>query len=257
MPTLEWKAISRRAQENSAGHLGEPVEARLVLLASRQGVYLEAEEGARINVADVDTEIVVTQERIRRLVPGNFLVLRTSGDGDYVEIYANQLLGIRAAHVRGIQDAIREKLHEQVEHLGPAVAAEMLRSHGSQRANEPNVRRWSEPGHIMTRDFADFAAICELIGETNAKDYFAAMKEIRSAHIRAGQEVRKLLMEELRVADLTQLLREGWDDYDVEAIEGEGTLRVARITGVAPDVAPVLRSQLRKLFPIGDDQWLG
>ncbi len=257
VPVLEWGAISRKAREHTGENWGEPVEAQLFLLASRQGVYLEADEGARINVADVDAEIVVTQERIRRLTPGNFLVVRTSGDGDYVELYADQLLGVRAEHLRGIQNTIREKLHDHVEHLGLGATAEILRKHGSPRANEGNVRRWSEPGHIVTKDFADFAAICQLIGEPNAEGYFTAMKEIRSAHISAGQEVRKLLVQELRAADLRQLLREGWDDYDIEAVEGEGALRVARITGVAPESVLVPRGRLRKLFSIGDDLWLG
>ena len=59
------------------------------------------------------------------------------------------------------------------------------------------------------------------------------MSTIFAAHLQAGNEVRKLLVEEIRKADSAALLQRGWSDYDVESIEGEGALRVARIAGRA------------------------
>ena len=76
------------------------------------------------------------------------------------------------------------------------------------------------------------------------------MSVIFAAHLQAGNEVRKLLVEEIRKADSAALLRRGWSDYDVESIDGEGALRVARIAGALADTVDVPRSRLRKPFKI-------
>ena len=45
---------------------------------------------------------------------------------------------------------------------------------------------------------------------------------IDQAHRRAGQRVRALLNREIQKGDTRDLERRGWQDYDVEEIEGEG-----------------------------------
>jgi hypothetical protein len=256
-PKFEWGAISRTARASAAEQWGEPVEAKLVLLASKQGVYLAAGDDSRTPVADVDEEITVSQEKIRRLTPGRFLVLRTAGDGDYVELYADQLLGLRAQGFRDVQERIRTRLGEHAQEHGLTRTAQRLRDYGSPIASEANVRNWIDPGHIVTRDIADFRAVCKLIGEDDPDALYAQMRELFGTHIRAGLEVRRLLVQELRRADIGALLRDGWGEYDVAEIEGEGSLLVTRITGIAPEIAQVPHGQLRKPFPIGDDLWLG
>lgn len=256
-PRFEWRAINRAARRGSDESYGEPVAAQLFVLASDQGVYMEAREGAKAIVAEIEDELVVRQELINELAPGALLVVRTEGDADYVRVFADQQLGARAPHLRELQHRMKRRLNAEIESYGTALVARKLKRLGSPIATENNLRRWAEPSNITTNDYADFAAICELIGEENADGMWTAMRELRAAHIRAGNEIRKLLVAELQKADISRLLQDGWADYDVEEIEGEGSLRVAAITGKAPDETDVPRSRLRKAFDIGGDLWLG
>jgi len=257
VPQFDWGAISRVAHRRSADAHGEPVSAQLFLLASGQGVFLETREGAKAIIAELEEGIVVKQMSVVDLSVGAYLVVRTEGDADYVRVYADQLLGARASHLRTLQTRIKRRLNAEIEDHGVALVARKLRWIGSPIASENNLRRWADPANIRTNDYADFAALCELIQESDPKSLWSAMGEIWTAHIRAGNAVRKLLVAELRNADTTGLLKDGWADYDVAEIEGEGALRVVRVTGRAPEPTDVPRSRLRKAFSIGNDLWLG
>jgi hypothetical protein len=75
--------------------------------------------------------------------------------------------------------------------------------------------------------------------------------------MRAGNQVRQRLLDEIARSESTELLRTGWADYDAEEIEGEGALRVARIVGIGPEVEEVPRGKLRKLARVSEDAWHG
>ncbi|WP_028064633.1 hypothetical protein [Solirubrobacter soli] len=257
VPQIEWHAVRRAARHSDADSSGEPVEAALFVLASGQGVHFESREGARANVAQVEEELLVHQVAVADLAQGDFLVVRTEGDENYVRTYADKLLGAGAADLRRLQRRIKGRLISELDDAGAAQVARRLQRLGSNIASENNVRRWADPSNIRTRDYSDFAAICALIGEEQPEAMWEAMDKIWKAHIKAGNEIRKLLLAELQKADLSALLQNGWDDYEVEEIDGEGTLRVARITGRAPDLATVPRSRLRRVFDIEGDLWLG
>jgi hypothetical protein len=256
IPAIEWHAIAQAARSNvDEGH-GEPVPAQLLLLVSGDGVYLEAKEGAQAYVADLEDEISVRQERISSLREGMFLIVRTAGEGDYIRELADSLLGETAPHLRELQTRWKEKLNEKVDRIGARAVGRRLTELGATRASEENVRRWASADNIRTQDPADFAAICELVGEP-FEELWKAMSDIFAAHQQAGNEVRKLLVDEIRKADSAALLQLGWSDYDVEGIKGEGALRVARIAGRSTEVVSVPRGRLKKPFKVSENLWLG
>ncbi|HLH64160.1 MAG TPA: hypothetical protein VKV27_00515 [Solirubrobacteraceae bacterium] len=256
VPRIEWGAVTRAARRTvGAGH-GEPVPAQLFILVSGDGVYLDVKDGAQAYIAELEDEINVRQVPVSSLSEGTFLIVRTEGEGDYIRELADSLLGNRAADLRAVQARWKEKLATELEERGARAVCRRLTRLGAPRAREDNVRRWASPDSIRPNDPRDFAAICEMIGEP-ADELWQAMSTIFVAHLQAGNEVRKLLVEEIRKADSAALLQRGWYDYDVESIEGEGALRVARIVGRAPDLADVPRSRLRKPFRVSEDLWLG
>lgn len=255
LPRIEWNAVTRVARRNAGSGHGEPVPAQLFVLVSGDGVYLDVKDGAQAYIAELEDEINVRQVPVSSLREGTFLILRTAGEGDYIRELADSLLGTRAAHVRSLQARWKQKLAHELEEYGARAVCSRLTRLGAPRAREDNVRRWAAPDSIRPNDARDFAAICQLVGEP-AEELWAAMSVIFTAHLQAGNEVRKLLVEEIRKADSADLLRRGWSDYDVESIEGEGALRVARIAGRAPDALDVPRSRLRKPFELSEDLWL-
>jgi len=256
VPRIEWNAVTRAARRNAGAGHGEPVPAQLFVLVSGDGVYLDVKDGAQAYIAELEDEINVRQVPVSSLREGTFLIVRTAGEGDYIRELADSLLGNRASHLRALQARWKTKLASEIEDYGARAVCSRLTRLGAPRAREDNVRRWAAPDSIRPNDPRDFAAICELTGEP-ADELWQAMGAIFAAHLQAGNEVRKLLVKEIRKADSASLLQRGWSDYDVESIEGEGALRVARIAGRAPDTADVPRSRLRKAFAVSEDLWLG
>jgi len=258
-PVIEWRAVSRAASRDARGeHHGELVAAQLFLLASGDGVYLQSRQGAKAFTAELEDEITVHQLPVADIEEGTFLVIRTDGDDDYVRVLANRLLGqARSQHLRGLQARIKRRLSAEIARYGTAHVAGRLKALGSPIASENNLRRWAAPDSIRTHDFADFAAICALLGESAAQSLWDDMGTLQAAHMKAGNEVRRLLVAEIRKADGADLLQRGWGDYDVAEIEGEGSLRVARVTGRAPEEEQVPPSRLRRAFSVPGDLWLG
>jgi hypothetical protein len=257
VPKADWQAIFRSAPQHADGQT-EIVRASLFVLASGEGVYLRCEDGARAYVAEIGAAVSVRQEPVADVGPGTFLVLRTEGDGDYIRAIADRLLGPKKAALRAKQDRWSAQLREALEVLGADEVVRALKKAGATHASVSNVRRWSEPESIRTRDPADFWAILELAGRRDeAQEDWKAMAAIHAAHVSAGQLVRSLLMDEIGKGDAEALAEQGWADYEVAEIEGEGTLRVARVEARSPEAVDVAIHQTRRLLELERDLWQG
>jgi hypothetical protein len=259
VPSADWKAISavgRRRVGEDAG--SDPVQAWLFALASGDGVYLEAGEGSRAYIVELDGDVAVRQELTSQIEIGDVIVLRTEGEGDYIRPIADSILGRNARALREMQAGWKRQLAEKMSELGTRGLRRALDNAGAVRATDNNIRQWLRPDTIRPRDPADFSAITAVIGARERfRELWDGMGAIDSAHRRAGFQVRALLVEELVGGDRSLLISQGWADFDVEGIEGEGALRVARVEGRAPDAQLIPRTRTRRPFTIGRDLWLG
>jgi hypothetical protein len=260
IPITDWAAIASRT--GGAAPAGEEradtVEAYLLLLASGEAVYLEAEEGSRAYVVELGTVKELQMVPTRSIVPGMYVVVRVGGEGDYIPAIADALLGERAPLLRGAQQRWKERLRQQVASDGTRAVLSRLVSAGAPRASRANLRRWASPTSIRTEDYADFDALMKVVGlEGESKALWSDMDLIDQAHLKAGQSVRKLLVREILNGDTGELETSGWQDYDVAEIEGEGALRVARVEASAPGTLRVPPRQTRMLVQVERDLWQG
>jgi hypothetical protein len=257
----DWAAIgatSTPTEDGPAGRTPEIVQAYLLLLASDEAVYLEAEEGSRAYVVALGAEKELRQVPTRSIAPGTYLVTREGGEGDYIAAIANSLLGEGAGELRAAQRRWKGMLQELVQRLGLHAVVRRLEEAGSLRATEMNARRWASDSSIRTQDYRDFQAIMSVIGlDAEAEDLWKQMALIDQAHLKAGQRVRALLEHEILEGDTRELERKGWMDYDVAEIEGEGALRVARVEARAPETMPVQARTTRRPFQVERDLWQG
>jgi hypothetical protein len=234
------------------------VDAWLYLLASGDGVYLEAGEGSRAYVVELEVDVSIHQELTSQIVSGDFLVLRTEGEGDYIRAIADSILGRKAAGLREMQAWWKQCLADRVRRSGLHAVRGALEEAGAIRANDQNIRQWVRPDNIRTRAPEDFSAILEVIGaRARLNEIWEGMGLIDSAHRKAGHQVRQLLVELLLHGDSSALVAHGWADFDVAEIEGEGALRVARVDDRAPSTERVPRSRTRRPFAVGEGLWLG
>jgi hypothetical protein len=185
-----------------------------------------------------------------KIRPGMFLLLRTSGSGDYIVPIADRILGREAQRLRSMQEEWKSALRTLVQSKGLLAASIELLDLGSARANEINVRNWMSPRNIRPRDYNDFLAILRLTGMENlAHEHWQAAEAIDTAHRKAGFQLRKLLLSQVRGADLRTLQRKGRLDFHMPEVEG-GTLTAFRVEHVMPDSILVPISRLGRPFLI-------
>lgn len=258
VPVTNWAMIATRtgARSSPSDSRADTVDAYLLLLASGDAVYLEAEQGSRAYVLDVSSGSELHQIPTSSIQPGAYLVTRVGGEGDYIPAIANALLGADAARLRASQRRWKERLRSLIAAVGLRGVAIQVRSAGAPRANEPNIRRWAAADSIRTNDFADFNGLMKTLGlGDEAQQLWQDMDLIDQAHLRAGQRARALLNREIAKSDSAELERRGWRDFDVAEIEGEGALRVARVIARAPATVLVPARETRELRAVERDLW--
>ena len=132
-----------RLKKESALARPEPVPAYLLLLASDQAVFLEAEEGSRAYVVALGGEKELRQVSTRSIEPGTYLVIREGGEGDYIPAIADSLLGANAQELRAAQRRWKIRLQELIDLHGLRHVLGCLKEAGAVRATDMNVRRWA------------------------------------------------------------------------------------------------------------------
>lgn len=110
LPRIDWDAIvaslpvGGTISPEGLSYLESDVPARLLLLQAGLAVFLECEGGRAIIVDPEHGEQPrVTRIAVEDITPGMFVLLRTSGGGDYIAPLADEILGERAPYARRIQ----------------------------------------------------------------------------------------------------------------------------------------------------------
>jgi hypothetical protein len=259
LPMTDWAGIAARigGRGDQEAERPDTVNAFLFLLASEQAVYIEADD-SRAYVVELGTTKELHLVATKSIVQGTYVVTRVGGDGDYIPAIADALLGDEARRLRAGQRRWTDALQKLIADAGMQTVCSRLTAAGSLRATSGNVRRWASAASIRTENYEDFLAIASVIGVGDeASRLWQDMDRIDQAHRRAGLRVRALLHHEIQKGDTRDLERRGWQDYDVEEIEGEGSLRVARVEARGPDVVRVSARQTRQLLSVERDLWQG
>ena len=257
-PMIDWSGIRRQAEERvgieqnlTRSHV--EVEARLHLLGGGYGVYLS--DDRKIYVLDLADEDRVSQVRVRDIGIDSVIILRRERGGrDFIADVADALLGEAALDLRLVQERWKDSLKRKVWELGGIPKTEeVLRRRGSRYQN---VRYWIAPENIRTLSRDDFRILMELIGlGQEANSIWSQMGRIDSAHRSAGHQIRGMLLDEVRRADLSRIDHEGYMDFELP-IEGAGVLTAFLVERKASEREYVSNKMLRETFPVSPDFWL-
>ena len=222
------------------------------MLEGEHAVFLEAADGASVLSIDLDAD--ETTERIARIGTnevrtGTFLLLRTSGSGDYIVTEADRhFLLSRATALRRAQRRWKELLRKEVQVDGLLAVSIRLIDLGSNSADEINVRNYLSPRSIRTRSPEDFRAIMRLVALGDEWErYWEMMGEIDHAHRHAGQRIRKQLLRRLEQLDLNELERIGRMDITLPEMDAGG-LAAFRAVDISPETQLVSTHQLGHPF---------
>ncbi len=235
----------------------EDVEAICVLLEGDWVVFVEATEGAKALIIDPDEESDDRFSRIfvKDIQPGTFVLVRTSGGGDYIVPMANKFLGSLAQKAREYQNHWKELLRIYVRNRGLFETCIDLIDLGSEIANETNVRNWMSPRSIRTKTSRDFFAIMELVGLKDKKgEYWNMMSHINKAHLKAGFEIRDILLNQVRDLDMEDLQKQGKMDFKLSD-DDEGGLTAFRVERVLRERVQVPYSRIGDPFKLEEQLW--
>jgi hypothetical protein len=260
-PRTEWGAIDargRRSDDGGRDDVEDFVQARLVLLAGEQAVYIDAEEGSGNWILDpkASGEERIRLEGWRELSPGMFLVLRTQG-GSNIAIIADRILGASASGLRRNQQEWKEALKAKARARGMATTLRELRRLECGVASEQNVRNWTSTHTIAPGKRSDFDAVMRFVGlEDRADHLWQQILTIRQAHRAAGNQLRAALVAEMERADLSTLAATGRLDVELPEL-GAGTLSVLRIEDISPDPYSISRYRVDEPFSVEETVWHG
>lgn len=253
-PEIDWRSILQQAtghpQEEPGATSPDLVEARLFSLHGVEVVFLESDDSATSLVIDPEEseDRLVRRVLTRRITPGMFVLLRTEGGGDFIAPLADKALGERAAFLREKQRNWKRLLRLEIERHGLSAVAARLHAMGAVRSDDPNVHYWAAERCIHPRHLADFEALLRLIGlGDQVSSYWSWMHEIYRAHVRAGQIIRRRLLEKVRHADLPKLQEAGRHEFALSETEG-GRLVAIRVEAVAPETVWITASRLARPF---------
>jgi len=266
LPEVNWDQISLALSRRTSNDLDhEQIEARLFSLESGAAVFVDATESTKMLVIDLageigDEEVDQRTSHVKRvpvslIETGMFILLRTSGGGDYLMPLADKILGTRAREARTRQEHWKGLLREKVREKGLLATSIDLLDRGSVRAEESNVRNWASSRNIRPHDKSDFVAIMRLIGmEEKIDEYWKNAKAINSAHMKAGFYIRRLLLKKVADADLEELRRTGNMDFELRE-SGAGGLTAYRIVTISQKQYLVPVSYTGRPFENYEDLW--
>jgi len=253
IPEINWSQISTRMMRQAQDdHSQEYLPARPYLLAAGYAVFLDASENAKVLVLDLEDEAEDEEDKpqqvkyltISKLRPGMFLLLRTGGGGDYIVPIADRILRENALPLRARQEEWKSRLRKEVEAKGALRTCIDLLDYGAERANEVNVRNWMSSRNIRPQDDRDFDAILKLAGlQGREQEYRNAARQIETARRQAGFYIRQQLLNQVARADLSELHRKGYMDFELPEADG-GSLTAFRVEHIAPEVSTVPASRI-------------
>jgi len=240
--SLDFQLIARKAtDELRNGSELDYVDAKAFLLEDEWAVFLDGDEAASAIVIDLESDYLRPIKRIKTndIKAGMFILLRTGGGGDYIVPVADQIMQDKATTARRIQKEWKTRLRERVRVLSYEQVIVQLSALGSIRANRTNIHNWMSERSIKPEFFSDFKAIMQLIGiEKDAEFYWEMMRLIDQAHLKAGMQIRRMLLEKVRASDLDTLRRTGIMEF---SLPGEELVSITafQVLDISSEVIPV------------------
>jgi hypothetical protein len=240
VPVFARRALPGTGSESDSG--AETVPSRLCHLSGNRAVFVAADAGASSLIIDTSEmgNAVVRRAPADELEVGIYVLLRTSGGGDFIAPLADRILGDLAGKRRSEQAEWKERLiAKAVEKYGAISRRELssrvcldLNSRGLSQFRPANVHYWMSSKCIRPRKEQDFVAILTFAGlEAKAPELWAAMGDIDGAHRRAGHLIRQMLLQKIADTSLESLERDGEMVFDLGDQDG-GTLSAFQITDI-------------------------
>lgn len=237
-PAFNFKFTQNQVVAAGSGHDDvDYTKARLFLLEDDWVVPLSAEDEASVLVINLaDKNLPVRKMKVVEIEPGIFVLIRTTGGGDFIIPIADQIMGPMSKKARKCQREWKSLLRNRIVENGYDWTINQLKSFGSPRANYINVRNWMFDRSIKTEYREDFHAIMKLTGlEEESEINWNMMSMIDRAHRQAGRRIGKMLIDKVKNSDLRALKKSGKIDFELEQ-ENTISITAFQVREISPDI---------------------
>lgn len=228
----------------------ECVNARLIGLTDAKGILFEDHSLKNIWTISLQSDEQVSKCSVNELDTDCYLLIRTSTGRDYIQLKADEFLGIKAAKIRQRHSAWKKRLRNYTSKYNPEKICRFLRRHGGIRANETNLRNWASDDNIKPREYNDFLALMKLLKlEDHAGKLWKEADDLFRAHQRAGTVIRNLLIQEIKKSNLSKLELEQKMTFSLPDAEN-ATFTAYKVEYISKSVYQVHPHQLRELIDL-------
>ncbi|MEJ9221169.1 hypothetical protein P4H46_23615 [Paenibacillus glucanolyticus] len=247
---IDYKNVEKSLSAKSVLITPECVNAKLVGLTDAKGILFEDHSLKNIWTISLQADEQVSKCSVNELDTDCYLLIRTSTGRDYIQIKADEFLGIKAAKIRQRHSAWKKRLRNYTSKYHPDKICRYLRRHGGIRANETNLRNWASDDNIKPREYNDFLALMMLLKlEDHAKKLWKEADDLFRAHQRAGTVIRNLLIQEIKKSNLSKLELEQKMTFSLPDAEN-ATFTAYKIEYISKSVYQVHPHQLRELIDL-------
>lgn len=246
LPSIDFSTIIQNIWEKADQQDDvEYVEAIIGYLENDQIVFLDFDDSSTVRILDIDDEsIPVKKIRVKELTPDMFLLLKTSGGGDYIVPLANRILGNEADKLRTSQKGWKDRLRKLENNNGTDWVINELRSLGCSIANPTNLRNWMSYRGIKTSQFSHFQAIMKIVGlDAQALTIWQQMSLLTKAHIQSGRHITNLLLNIAKEANLNELRRLGIMEFELPDKDA-GSVTAFRVKDLSDETVLVAPSKI-------------
>jgi hypothetical protein len=247
---FDWESTRYRRPRGGDPEADEFVPARAVTFADGSHSFVLVSEDGTVQIATSDevSRIKIITKPSTELDLGDVLIIRTEGsEAGHIRDLADN--SFDAAPHRPVLESWKERVRDAVALKGGLAAAR--RTMGADTGAARNFEYWISRQAIRPRNRSEFDIVSRFAGLSSreADDVWNAMSNIVQAHMKAGQMIRDRLEKGLEERSLQSL--EDADYVEIE-IDGFGTLRATRITGIAPFIDTVPQRFIGAIGPRED-----
>ncbi len=262
LPPMPTFGGNGRPLAGESGISEETVPARLCYLSGQRAVFIAADNVSSSLIIDTSETGYAAVRRVPtgELEPGHYLLLRTSGGGDYIAPLADRIMGDLAGKRRSEQSEWKQRLiSKATERFGEVGRRELsnristeLQSQKFSQAHPASVHYWMSSKCIRPRKIEDFIAILTFAGlEERSQELWSAMGDIDRAHRRAGHAIRRMLLYKIATTSLEPLERDGEMDFELGYEDG-GTVSAFQITEIVAEDYEVPADRIGVLLEMED-----
>lgn len=258
----------------------ESVHARIVILAGNNAVFVEAEKDSKsfvLNLNDEEYNTNINGQDVEEaaededddesgnmlgrysnedLQEGMFLLLRTGGGGDFIVPVADKILGSRKTACREMQKYWKDQLKSKMRQHGIVEVQKMIIRSGGTKVHVVTIKNWANERNIRPGTSQNFKALLHILGLGNEfNKYNENVEIILTAHRKAGRYIRRLLLEQIKKADMKTLIEEGVMRFNLLDIDTSASMTAYRIERILEEIHEIPYYKLGHPVDIGAESW--